>query len=217
MSEAKVDYERLKERVRDLANGPADRADVEKRLGKLSAFGIRNKKTNPEKIISRREEILDRVQRRAEEYEQVDQNCAKSPALALMEEFGYGHIKIITALSSLPGIALTGQTCGAVTGGLVALNSYFGSNDLLNYGANLLCYKHCRRLINEFEMIMGTTKCREIHEKIVFGKYHETADREAGFPAFLADQGYNKCGLPPGVSARIAAGIIIDDLANRYR
>ena len=213
MSDTKVpDYKLLKEKVKELTKGPTDRKAVENHLRKLSINGIPIKKIKPEEIIKNKEEILARVQKKAEEYEQVDQNCAKSPALAIMEEFGFGNIKLITALSSFPGISLTGETCGAVSGGLVALNTYFGNDDLLNYAANALCHKHCRRLINKFEEELGTTKCRKIHEDVVFGKYYETVDREVGYPAFVADSGFNKCGLPPGVSARIVAEIIIEDL-----
>jgi hypothetical protein len=212
MADKKVpDYKRLKEKVKELANGPADRKAVEDHLKKLSTDGITIKKINPEEIIKNKEEILNRVQKRAEEYEQVNQNCAKSPALAIMEEFGFGDIKLITALSSFPGISLTGETCGAVSGGLAALNTYFGSKGILDFGANALCIKHCRRFIGKFEEELGTTKCRKIHEDVVFGKYYETVDREVGYPAFVADCGFNKCGLPPGVSARIVAEIIIED------
>lgn len=218
MSEKKApNYERLKERVKELAKGPADRKSIEDHLKRLSTGGIPIKKLNTEEVIMNKATILDRVQKRAEEYEQVDQNCAKSTALAIMEEFGFGDIKLITALSSFPGISLTGETCGAVSGGLVALNIYFGSNDLLNYAANAICHKHCRRLISKFEEQLGTTKCREIHEDVVFGRYYETFDREVGYPAFVADSGFNKCGLPPGVGARIVAEIIIEDLMKAKR
>jgi hypothetical protein len=64
---------------------------------------------------------------------------------------------------------------------------------------------------------MGTTKCRDIHESIVFGRYHEVADPKEGFPAFLKDKGFEKCGLAPGVSARIAAGIILESMEEAKR
>jgi C_GCAxxG_C_C family probable redox protein len=206
------DYESLKAKVKELTKGPADRSSVEARLRKLSMHGIPEKQIIYDQVLANKEEILDRVQKRAEEYEQVDQNCAKSPALALMEEFGFGDLKIITALSSFPGVALTGETCGSVLGGLAALSSYFGSDDLLDYGANARCYGQCRKFLYRFETEMGTTKCRDIHERIVFGRYHEVADVKEGFPAFLKEKGFEKCGLAPGVSARIAAGIILEDM-----
>jgi C_GCAxxG_C_C family probable redox protein len=209
------DFEALKLRVQELAKGPEDRQTVEARLQQLARQGISQKELNPEELIAQKEEILDRVQKRAESYEQVNQSCAKSAALAVMEEFGYGNMKVITALSSFPGIAVTGETCGGVTGAMAALCLYFGSDNLLDYNANARTYGKCRKLIQSFEQALGTTKCREIHEMVIFGQYHDVADIKKGYPAFLADKGFEKCGLPPGIGARIAAGIIIEDMEKR--
>ena len=130
------DYGALKIRAKELAKGPEDRPVIEARLKKLSQHGIPIKKLDPDEVISHKKQILDRVQMRAEEYEQVSQSCAKSSALAIMEEFGFGDIKVITALSPFPGIALTGDTCGAISGGMTALALYFGKDDLLDFAAN---------------------------------------------------------------------------------
>ena len=80
-------YEKLKARVQELAAGPSDRAGVEVLLRKIS---ISQKTVNREDIAARKQEILDRVQKKAEAYYQVSRSCAKSPALAVMEEFGFG-------------------------------------------------------------------------------------------------------------------------------
>lgn len=209
------DYDLLKARVRELEKGPADKGAVEARLRKLSCEGIPGRTVSEEEMLAGREEILERVRTRAEEYEQVDQNCAKSPALAVMEEFGYGDIKIITALSSFPGVALTGETCGAVLGGLAAISSYFGKDDLLDYASNGYCYAQSRKFVRLFEKEIGTTKCREIHRDVVFGQYYPVADSKEGYPAFVKDKGFEKCGLAPGISARIVAGIILDSIEKK--
>jgi C_GCAxxG_C_C family probable redox protein len=206
---ATPDYEALKKRVQELAEGPEDREAVENRLRKLSREGIPHKDIDPAAVIERKEEIFDRVQKTAEAYEQVSQSCAKSAALAVMEEFGYGDIETVKALSAFPGMALTGETCGGVSGALVALSVYFGNRDLLDYGANARAYGQCRKLIKQFERHLGTTKCRELHEQVVFGRFYDNADPEEGYPAFVRDKGFEKCGLPPGIGARIAAEIII--------
>ena len=211
------DYGALKIRAKELAKGPEDRPVIEARLKKLSQHGIPIKKLDPDEVISQKKQILDRVQVRAEEYEQVSQSCAKSSALAIMEEFGFGDIKVITALSPFPGIALTGETCGAISGGMTALALYFGKDDLLDFAANAWIYGQCRKFIQRFEQVLGTTKCREIHQNVIFGRYYDTADINEGYPAFIRDKGFEKCGLPPGIGARIAAGIIIEDLEKKKR
>ena len=209
------DYVFLKAKVQELAKGPADRIAVESRLKKLALNGFPGKGIDLGEKITKRELILDRVQKRAEEYEQVGQNCAKGVPLAVMEEFGFGDIKMIKGISAMPGVALTGETCGAVLGGLFALSIYFGSDDPLNYKANYTCIKNSRDFIDRFTKELGATKCRKIHENVIFGKFYETADRENGYPEFLVDNGFEKCGLPPGVSARIVAEIIFEDLENK--
>ena len=209
------DYDTLRVKVEELAKGPKDRAAIQARLEKLSSEGIPKRVVDPEQVIAKRQEIVEHLQKRAEEYEQVTQSCAKSPALALMEEFGFGNMTIITALSAFPGVAITGETCGAVLGGLAAISSYFGSDDLLDYNANARCYAQCRKFISRFRSELGTTKCREIHEGIVFGQYYNVADPEKGYPAFLEDKGFEKCALAPGIGARLAAQIILEDIEKR--
>lgn len=209
------DYEALKARIQELAKGPKDKHAVEARLKALSGRGISKKIFDLDEIISHKQQILDRVQKRAEEYEQVSQSCAKSSALAVMEEFGLGDIKVVTALSPFPGIALTGETCGAIAGGIVALALYFGKDDLLDFSANARCYGSCRKFIQLFKRELGTTKCKEIHENVIFGRYYDTADVNEGYPSFVRDKGFEKCGLPPGIGARIAARIIIEDVEKK--
>ena len=209
------DYGALKIRVKELAKGPEDRPSIEARLKKFLQHGIPRKKLHPDEVISKKKQILERVQMRAEEYEQVSQSCSKSSALAIMEEFGFGDIKIITSLSPFPGVALTGETCGAISGGMTALALYFGKDDLLDFEANARLYGKCRKLIKRFEQALGTTKCREIHQNVIFGRYYDTADITEGYPAFISDKGFEKCGLPPGIGARIAANIIIEDLEKK--
>ena len=202
----------LKKRVQELAKGPEDKEAIEASLKVLFQQGIPKKEIDPDEVINRKDEILERVQKRAEVYEQVSQSCAKSAALAVMEEFGYGDMSIVKALSAFPGIALTGETCGGITGAMTALSLYFGKDDLLDYNANARTYGKCRQLIQSFEQALGTTKCREIHENVIFGRYYNTADVKEGYPSFVRDKGFEKCGLPPGIGARIAARIIIEDM-----
>ena len=212
MEKASRNYGVLKARSRELARGPTDKAAIEAKLEKLSQEGIPKKTLNRDEIIATKQEILKRVQKRAEEYEQISQSCAKSPALAVMEEFGFGDIKIITVLSSFPGIALTGETCGAISGGLVALASYFGRNNLLDFVANARSYAQSRKLIYLFRKEIGTTKCWDIHRDVVFGRCYDLADSKQDYPAFVRDKGFEKCALLSGISARLAAQIIIEDI-----
>src|SRR4030065_2681481 len=104
-----ADYAALKKKVDELAERVWDVPALESRIRKLSAEGIPKKKLNPKEILANREQILDRVQLRAEEYNFITKNCAQGTALALMEEFGLGNMEIIKAFTPFPGIGGPGR------------------------------------------------------------------------------------------------------------
>ena len=103
-----TDYEALKVKVQELAERDWDLPALEARVKKLAAEGIPRKKLDPQEMLAHKEQILDRVQRRAEEYNFILKNCPKGTALALLEEFGLGNMEIVKALSPFPGFGGTG-------------------------------------------------------------------------------------------------------------
>jgi hypothetical protein len=125
----------LKAKVKELAERDWNIPGIEDKFRQLASVGIPKKILNRNELIANKKKILTRVQQRAEEYEYLSHSCAKGSALAVMEEFGLGNMEIIKALSAFPGLGMTGWTCGAVTGGLIALSLYFGSNEMLDYDA----------------------------------------------------------------------------------
>jgi hypothetical protein len=126
------DYAALKEKVDELAARAWDIPALEARIRKLSAEGIPKKILNQKEMLANKEQILNRVQLRAEEYNFITKNCAQGTALALMEEFGLGNMEIIKALTPFPGIGGTGEICGGITGSLITFGLYFGSDDRLD-------------------------------------------------------------------------------------
>jgi C_GCAxxG_C_C family probable redox protein len=208
-----ADLAELKIRVEKLRKRNWDRVGIEARLKAFSERGIPEKRLDEAAILASREEILDRVQLRGEEYEYVSHNCAKGSALAVMEEFGLGKdMEIIKALSPFPGFGMTGWICGGVTGGLIALGLYFGSNDATDYGATGRAMSAAREFIPRFEQAFDTILCPKIHEEVIFDRYMDPRASEASFEAFKEAQGYERCALPPGIGARIAAEIIIESM-----
>jgi C_GCAxxG_C_C family probable redox protein len=204
-------FQAIKARIEELVKKPIDKAAVEAKLKKMLTEGLPRLSLDRDYIIEHKEEILDRVQKRAEEYEQVSGSCAKASALSVIEEFGLGNMEVITALTAFPGIAVTGETCGGIVGGLAALSLYFGNQDPTDLGANARTIVQGRKLVTRFQEILGTTKCYNIHKDVVFGRYYDMMDQQ-GFSSFLRDNGREKCGLPPGIGARLAAEIIIESM-----
>ena len=207
-----TDYEALKTRAQELAGRDWDEAAIEARVKKLLEDGIPKKDLNPQDLLVNKQQILDRVQLRAEEYNLFARNCARSTALALMEEFGIGNLDVAKALSPFPGFGGTGWMCGGVTGGLIALGLYFGSEDLQDYEAVGRTIMAAREFMPRFEQQAGALICPKLHEDVVFGKYMDPAASPENMEVFAKEKGFEKCGIFPGTGARIAAEIIIDSM-----
>jgi C_GCAxxG_C_C family probable redox protein len=203
------DYEALNKRVEELAERDWDEPGLEARVRKLAREGIPRKTLNRDEILANREQILDRVQGRAEEYNFVLKNCAKGTTLALLEELGLGNMEIVKALSPFPGFGGTGWMCGGVTGGLVALGLYFGGDDVLDHEATGATIGAAREFMPRFEEELGSLLCPTIQEEVIFGRYMDPAASEQHMEAFAMAKGFEKCSVVPGRGARLAASLII--------
>lgn len=129
----------------------------------------------------------------------------------MLEEFGLGNLEIIRALSPFPGLGGTGRTCGAVSGGLIALGLYFGSDDLLNYEGNRAAVTAARTFLPRFEETFGSLQCEDI-QKLLLGRYFDPRGGKESAEAFANAKGFEKCTVVAGVGARLAAEIIIDSM-----
>jgi len=207
-----ADYGALKAKVQELAGRTWDEPAIEARCRKLMEYGIPRKELDPQYLLANKQQILNQVQLRAEEYNFIAHNCARSTALAVLEEFGLGNMEVIKALSPFPGFGGTGWMCGGVTGGLIALGLYFGSEDLQDYEAVGRTIKAAREFMPRFEEQAGALTCPKLHEDVVFGRYMDPAASPENMEAFAQEKGFEKCGVFPGTGARIAAEIIIDSM-----
>ena len=198
----------LKQKLEELAGRDWPVAAIEARIHKLSREGWPRRNTDPQRMASEREEILDRVQLRAEEYNLVLKNCAQSTALSLLEEFGLGNMEVIKALTPFPGLGGTGQTCGGVTGSLVALGLFFGSDDRLDLEALGRTIGIAQQFMAAFQERLGHQLCARIHEDVIFGRNMDPGAGPENMAAFVAAKGFEKCGLAAGLGARIAAEFI---------
>lgn len=211
------DYEALKEKLQELADRKWDIPAIEARCRAVLANGFQKKQISGASIQAERGQILARVQQRAEEYNLVTGNCARSSALAVMEEFGLGSIEILKALSPFPGFGGTGWMCGGVSGGLAALGLFGGSEDLQDFSAMRRTMLAAREFMARFEQEVGAFTCPKIHEDVVFGRYMDPGASPENMKAFEMAGGFQKCGLLPGIGARIASDIILDQLSESIR
>jgi len=129
-----------------------------------------------------------------------------------MEEFGLGTMEIIQALSPFPGFGSTGRICGAVSGGLITLGLYFGSPDMTDYDKISTTMDAARKFLPRFEEVLGSLQCSEIQEDVVFGRFMDTRASQENRQAFIDAKGYEKCTLPAGIGARLAAETMIESM-----
>jgi len=208
-----VANEAIKAKLQELEERVWDVQVIEARYRKMKAEGIPQKSLDRDEIIANKQQILDRVERRAEEYNFLARNCARGTALALMEEFGLGSMEIIKALSPFPGIGGTGQMCGGITGSLIAFGLYFGSDDMLDFEAVGATIDIAQKFMASFKDELGHQLCTEIHEHVIFGRFMDPGASEEHMKAFAEAKGFEKCGLAAGTGARLAVGFVVDSMS----
>ena len=207
-----TDFAALKRKVDELAARKWDVPALQARIRKLTANGIPRKKLDPKQMLANREKILDRVQLHAEEYNFILKNCAQGTALALMEEFGLGNMEIIKALTPFPGIGGTGEICGGITGSLITFGLYFAGDDPLDFEVAGKTIMTAQKFMAYFEDAVGHLYCSDIIETVILGRRLNPGESPAAMATFSGEQGFEKCGLPPGLGSRLAAGFILDSM-----
>ena len=154
------------------------------------------------------EGTLQQLEEKVKRYLKISGNCAQTSFLALQEQFGLDNGSILKALTVFPGIALRGETCGAVVGCLMALSLVYGRERLDDREGYTRSLRPGRRFCRSFEKEFGSTMCGDIVE-LVFGKRYNLADQtEAEEWRKAGAQG--KCTAVVTAAVRIAAKIIIN-------
>jgi C_GCAxxG_C_C family probable redox protein len=156
------------------------------------------------------DEVLDRLERRALAHLAAFGSCAQSTLLALQEEFGLGDAEALKAATAMPGIALRGETCGAVIGPVMALGLAFGREKPEEFEAFQRTLRAAHRFCREFEGELGSCMCRDIQERI-FGRSYDLTDVEE-MQRFAEDGAVEKCGIPVAAAVRIAGRIILEGI-----
>ncbi len=155
-----------------------------------------------------RKERLDRVSCKAAETLLLSGNCAQTSFIVLRNEFALGDGNVLKALTPFPGLGLRGETCGAVTGCLMALGLVFGRERLDDWETFTLSLKHARNFCRSFIEQNGSTACAKILESRL-GQSFDLAD-SAGWNEYIAAGGPGVCGELVAGAVKLAAEIIMD-------
>lgn len=157
-----------------------------------------------------REEQLNKLEQKAGDYEQQFQNCAQGTLLALQECFNLGNSDTIKAATAFPGIALRGETCGAIIGSIMALGLAFGRDKPEDLASLQRTISAARKLCHLFEKEFGSCNCRDVHDRL-FGRRYDLMKLKDQ-QEFVKSGDAKKCRIPVGKAARIAGELIMDGL-----
>lgn len=153
------------------------------------------------------EDTLQQLEQKVKNYLKISGNCAQTSFLALQEQFGLDDGSILKALTVFPGIALRGETCGAVVGCLMALSLVYGRERLDDWEGYMRALRPGRKFCRSFEKEFGSTMCGDIVESI-FGRRYNLAD-QAEAEEWQNVGAEEKCSAVITAGVRIAAKIII--------
>lgn len=155
-----------------------------------------------------REDILGHLEQKAGDYEELFGSCAQGTLLALQEEFNLGNAQTLKAATAMPGIALRGETCGAVIGAIMALGMAFGREKHDDYKAAQRTTSAARKLCSRFEQEYGSCNCRDVQHHI-YGRSFNLTDSNDQMEFIKADAA-KKCRAPAQKAAHIAGELILD-------
>jgi len=107
------------------------------------------------------------------------------------------------------GVASQGETCGALTGAIMAIGCVVGRERLEDLQQYQKAKEPAKNMYHRFRDQVGHSICAEIH-KIKFGRAFHLYDPE-DVKAFHEAGGHSRSGCPEvcGIAARTAADIIL--------
>jgi C_GCAxxG_C_C family probable redox protein len=158
-----------------------------------------------------KEQLLDKIEKSAHDYERDFHGCSRCVFKALQEHLdlvGVDTLKASTPLAA--GVAMRGETCGALLGGLMAVGILTAKEDLQDTTALTTALGAGFKLARKVEKEFGTTNCTKIQTDRV-GRFYNLADPEQ-YKAFISAGGYTECSKVVGRIARITAEFILDFL-----
>ncbi len=108
------------------------------------------------------------------------------------------------------GVAMQGETCGALTGAIMAIGWLIGRRKIEDIDQYRKTNRVAIGVYNLFKERIGHTLCAEIH-KIKYGRTYRLLIPEE-YEAFHKAGGHSRTGCPEvcGIAARMAGEIILD-------
>jgi len=156
-------------------------------------------------------ELLEKIEKTAYNYEKVYHGCSQCVLKALQEHLQLGDGEAFKAASAFAGgVARMGETCGALSGGIMAVGLAYGREKLEETKLSPQYAKAMELAVNlyqRFEKELGSAKCRDIQTSL-FGRSFDLKDPKER-EEFIKAGGYEKCPEVVKKAARLAAEVIL--------
>jgi C_GCAxxG_C_C family probable redox protein len=159
-----------------------------------------------------KEQIFKELDEKVDKFLPMYRSCALSSFAALNEQFKLGaDNKTLRALMPFTGgLALRGETCGAVSGSLLALGYFFESMDQKESQTPGSSIEHGGMFFERFTKEFGSTRCKEVLEH-QYGRSFDFLNPEEQKMFMEASEKSNKCMEVVKKAAFIAGEIILDN------
>lgn len=157
-----------------------------------------------------KEEILKELEAKVYKFMPMYGTCSQASFAALNEQFGFKADQTIPALMPFAGgIAGKGETCGAVSGSMLAIGFFLASLKRTGREQAVSSLKYARSFLDGFEKEFGSTRCREV-VKHQYGRYYDFLNPEDQKEFMAESQKNPKCIEVIKKAVFIAGDIILE-------
>jgi C_GCAxxG_C_C family probable redox protein len=158
-----------------------------------------------------REDIRKELEAKADKFMMLYRTCSQTSFAALNEQFGLQADQAIPGLMPFAGgIAGKGETCGAVSGSLLALGTFFEAKKQTGMKQGVPPFRYALLFFDGFEKAFGSTRCRDV-VKFQYGRYYDFLNPDDQKSFMAESQKSQKCLEVVKKAVLLAGDIIIDN------
>ena len=155
-----------------------------------------------------KEDVLNNLDQKVDEYFRASGNCAQSTFLALQEQFELDAGQIFKALTPFPGLAFRGQVCGVVVACVLVLGLKYGRETIDDWPGYIRSVPPVKAFYQRFEKKVGGILCAEVIGSVAGNSFEsvEPAETKRWLDAGCID----KCMDVLITGVRITAEILLE-------
>jgi C_GCAxxG_C_C family probable redox protein len=157
--------------------------------------------------MKQEEAIFKELDELVDEYLPKFHTCSQTSFYALNKVFNINADEFVKSLASMPGVASRGETCGAVTGSLLAIAMVY-EEDIFDEEMKRLSSEPSYSFCSQFENTYSSTRCRNIIEHVTGKKYN--LDKWEDYELLISEGVLIICPAIIKEAVHIAAKIILE-------